>query len=305
MFVPSGATEDTGIYTVWTGNEELETEGKTNLTVLPKIQYAIETENGQTQTGQRNLEKADPVVFYLTADGRRMGKEETEALNLSWSAWFEESGFFLWDTGERKAGFSKKITVSEDGRILCRLAGKSWFYGTARILLELPGEAQAEAVVVIEKDMRIYWFPIAAMAVLTALVWCVIGWIRQPKFGNQILEIVVYTKFGVGIQESPRIKVMKKRVGLIPWRACRMRIGDVVFTAGENGKIFLDKDCLRSRIVYSGKVRFMGRNAGNMARLLRMMEPTRRDIRLVRGMEVYVAEDKLAEAITGYRLTSN
>ena len=49
----------------------------------------------------------------------------------------------------------------------------------------------------------------------------------------------------------------------------------------------------------------MGRNAGNMNRLVRMMEPTKRDVRLVRGMELYVADDKSAEVVTGYRLTSN
>ena len=98
---------------------------------------------------------------------------------------------------------------------------------------------------------------------------------------------------------------MKHRVGLIPWKACRMRVGDMVFVAGANRKILVDKDCLRHRLAYAGKVRFMGRNASNMSRLLRMMEPTKRDIRLVRGMELYVADDKNSEAVTGYRLTSN
>ena len=80
------------------------------------------------------------------------------------------------------------------------------------------------------------------------------------------MEIVVYTKFGSAIQESPRIKVMKRRIGLIPYRACRMRVGDLVFIAAPGRKIVLDKDCVRGRVVYSGKVRFMGRSAGNMKR---------------------------------------
>ena len=117
------------------------------------------------------------------------------------------------------------------------------------------------------------------------------------------MEIVVYTKFGSAIQESPRIKVMKRRIGLIPYRACRMRVGDLVFVAAPGRKIVLDKDCVRGRVVYSGKVRFMGRSAGNMKRLLRMMEPAKRDVRMVRGMELYVAPDKNAQALTGYRIT--
>ena len=126
------------------------------------------------------------------------------------------------------------------------------------------------------------------------------GW---GKFNNQIMEIVVYTKFGSAIQESPRIKVMKRRIGLIPYRACRMRVGNLVFIAAPGRKIVLDKDCVRGRVVYSGKVRFMGRSAGNMKRLLRMMEPAKRDVRMVRGMELYVAPDKNAQALTGYRIT--
>lgn len=84
-----------------------------------------------------------------------------------------------------------------------------------------------------------------------------------------------------------------------------MRVGDLVFVAGPNRRILLDKDCVKNRLVYAGKVRFMGKSAGNMNRLLRLMQPTRRDIRMIRGMEVYVAADKNAEVVTGYRLTSN
>ena len=47
----------------------------------------------------------------------------------------------------------------------------------------------------------------------------------------------------------------------------------------------------------------MGKSAGNMKRLLRMMEPTKRDLRMVRGMELYVATDKNAESLVGYRIT--
>ena len=47
----------------------------------------------------------------------------------------------------------------------------------------------------------------------------------------------------------------------------------------------------------------MGRSAGNMKRLIRMMEPAKRDVRMVRGMELYVAPDKNAQALTGYRIT--
>ena len=60
---------------------------------------------------------------------------------------------------------------------------------------------------------------------------------------------------------------------------------------------------MRGRVVYSGKVRFMGRSAGNMKRLLRKMEPSKRDVRLVRGLELYEAPDKNAHALTGYRIT--
>ena len=35
----------------------------------------------------------------------------------------------------------------------------------------------------------------------------------------------------------------------------------------------------------------------------RMMEPAKRDVRMVRGMELYVAPDKNAQALTGYRIT--
>lgn len=304
-FTPSGMTEDTGVITVTTGSEEIEAEGSASLTVLPKIQYAIEASSEESSARQRSLKKAEPLLFYITADGRRMSREEVMELELVWNTRFEESGFFIWDTGERKAGFSRKITIEDDGGIMFWPSGRSWFYGTAQVTLTMPDEAQGSAVFVIEKDMWIYWSPIMGLCILLFLIWCAVGWLRQPKFRNQIMEIVVYTKFGAGIQESPRIKVMKRRFGPIPWRACRMRVGDMVFTAGDNGKILLNRDCVSRRIVYAGKVRFMGRNAGNMARLLRMMEPTKRDIRLVRGMEVYVADDKQAEVITGYRLTSN
>ena len=67
--------------------------------------------------------------------------------------------------------------------------------------------------------------------------------------------------------------------------------------------LILTFSSLRGRVVYSGKVRFMGRSAGNMKRLLRMMEPAKRDVRMVRGMELYVAPDKNAQALTGYRIT--
>ena len=169
--------------------------------------------------------------------------------------------------------------------------------------LTLSEEASCTAVFTIEERSFLYWIPIGFVLFSLFLLWCIIGWIRQPKFNNQILEIVVYTKFGSAIQESPRIKVMKRRIGLIPYRACRMRVGDLVFIAAPGRKIVLDKDCVRGRVVYSGKVRFMGRSAGNMKRLLRMMEPAKRDVRMVRGMELYVAPDKNAQALTGYRIT--
>ena len=181
--------------------------------------------------------------------------------------------------------------------------GLSWFYGTAEVTLEILEEASLSTSFFIEERSFLYWIPIGLAIALLCLLWCVIGWIRQPKFNNQIMEIVVYTKFGSAIQESPRIKVMKRRIGLIPYRACRMRVGDLVFVAAPGRKIVLDQASVRGRVVYSGKVRFMGKSAGNMKRLLRMMEPTKRDLRMVRGMELYVATDKNAESLVGYRIT--
>jgi len=306
VFQPSGETKDIGAYQIKVSCEELEAETEVELTVLLRVQYAIEVIQTEDETAQTALGKLNPILFYITADGRRMTEKEVEELPLKLNAVFDESGFFVWeDIGDRKAGYAKKITVADDGAYCYQPKGKSFFYGDVHLTLTLPGETSAEAYFTIEKDMRIYWVPLGILGFLLFLIWCIIGWIRQPKFHNQIMEIVVYTKFGVGIQESPRIKVMKKRIGLIPWKACRMRVGDMVFVAGENRKILLDKDCVRGRIIYAGKVRFMGRNAGNMNRLVRMMEPTKRDVRLVRGMELYVADDKSAEVVTGYRLTSN
>ena len=34
-----------------------------------------------------------------------------------------------------------------------------------------------------------------------------------------------------------------------------------------------------------------------------VQEPAKRDVRMVRGMELYVAPDKNAQALTGYRIT--
>ncbi len=306
VFQPSGKTDNIGVYRIGISCENLEEETKAELTVLPRIQYEIDVVMTEDKTEQTTLGQLEPILFYITADGRRMNKEEVEKLPLKIGAVFEDAGFFIWDDiGERKVGYAKKITVNEDGAYCYQPRGNSFFYGEVTLTLTFPEEAFAETSFTIEKDMKIYWIPLGILAFLLFFVWCVIGWIKQPKFHNQILEIVVYTKFGAGIQESPRIKVMKKRLGLIPWKACRIRIGDMVFVAGANRKILLDKDCVRRRIIYAGKVRFMGRSAGNMNRLLRMMEPSRRDIRLVRGMELYVADDKAAEVITGYRLTSN
>ncbi len=306
VFLPSGETSDTGICKIRITNEELEAETEVELSVLPRIQYAIDVVQADDTAVQTRLGELEPILFYITADGRRMSEEEVKALPLKMKAVFKDSGFFVWENiGEKKAGYAKKISVSEDGAYCYQPKGKSFFYGDVTLTLMFPGEASAEAVFTIQKDMKIYWVPLGMLGLLLFLIWCIIGWIRQPKFHNQILEIVVYTKFGAGIQESPRIKVMKKRLGMIPWKACRMKIGDMVFVAGANRKILLDKECVRRKIVYAGKVRFMGRSAGNMSRLLRMMEPSRRDIRLVRGMELYAADDKTAEVITGYRLTSN
>ena len=305
VFQPAGETEDTGEMKISVACEELEAAGEISLTVLPKISYGITGHGGEDVVLQSALGSLAPITFYLTADGVRMTKEEVEALNLKCSSVFEDSVFFLWETGGRKAGIGRKVKIQEDGSVTYQPRGVSWFYGDVTVTLSIPGEAECQVSFTIGRNMWMYWIPLIALCVLLFLIWCIIGWIRQPKFHNQIMEIVVYTKFGVGIQESPRIKVMKHRVGLIPWKACRMRVGDMVFVAGANRKILVDKDCLRHRLAYAGKVRFMGRNASNMSRLLRMMEPTKRDIRLVRGMELYVADDKNSEAVTGYRLTSN
>lgn len=305
VFQPTGETEDIGEMVISAACQELEASAEVSLKILLRVQYGIEAVQEEDSVLQTGLGAMKPIRFYITADGRRMTKEEVEELPLTCKAVFEESGFFIWDTGNRTAGFRKKLSVGDDGGFVFQPKGRSWFYGGVRVTLTLPDEAEGEAYFTINKNMWLYWVPMGAFGVLLFLIWCIIGWIRQPKFHNQIMEIVAYTKFGVGIQESPRIKVMKHRIGLIPWKACRMRVGDMVFVAGDNRKILLDKDCVRSRVVYAGKVRFMGRNAGNMGRLLRMMEPTKRDIRLVRGMELYVADDKTAEVITGYRLTSN
>ena len=215
----------------------------------------------------------------------------------------KDSSFFIWKTGEKRNGISGRWYIEDDGTCVYQPKGLSWFYGTGEVALTLSEEASCTAVFTIEERSFLYWIPIGFVLFSLFLLWCIIGWIRQPKFNNQIMEIVVYTKFGSAIQESPRIKVMKRRIGLIPYRACRMRVGDLVFIAAPGRKIVLDKDCVRGRVVYSGKVRFMGRSAGNMKRLLRMMEPAKRDVRMVRGMELYVAPDKNAQALTGYRIT--
>ena len=247
----------------------------------------------------------EPISFQITADGVALNKKEIEALKtgLNLSVAFTNRSFFIWKTGDQDGGISGRWHIEEDGNCVYQPRGLSWFYGTGEVTLELPEEASCTAVFTIEERSFLYWIPIGFVLFSLFLLWCIIGWIRQPKFNNQIMEIVVYTKFGSAIQESPRIKVMKRRIGLIPYRACRMRVGDLVFIAAPGRKIVLDKDCVRGRVVYSGKVRFMGRSAGNMKRLLRMMEPAKRDVRMVRGMELYVAPDKNAQALTGYRIT--
>ena len=305
IFQPRGTTEDTGMVRVHVSCPELEASGSAELQIIPKIHYELSADPGSIEASQTSLSEAQPVRVVLTADGKPVTVEEISKLGIIWDIRFESPYFFRWKTGARKAGFSEQVRLQEDGSFLLTLSGHSWFYGDAVIRVELPEEASCEIGLTVEKNLWMYWIPLIAACVLLFAVWCVIGWIRQPKFHNQIIEIVVYTKFGTAIQESPRIRVMKHRIGLIPWKACRMRVGDLVFVAGPNRRILLDKDCVKNRLVYAGKVRFMGKSAGNMNRLLRLMQPTRRDIRMIRGMEVYVAADKNAEVVTGYRLTSN
>lgn len=274
--------------------------------MIPRIHYQIIQIGGQdAHAAQTYLGQMEPIKFKITADAEALDRAAIDALKTkpALAVKMTDSSFFIWKTGEKRNGISGRWYIEDDGTCVYQPKGLSWFYGTGEVALTLSDEASCTAVFTIEERSFLYWIPIGFVLFSLFLLWCIIGWIRQPKFNNQIMEIVVYTKFGSAIQESPRIKVMKRRIGLIPYRACRMRVGDLVFIAAPGRKIVLDKDCVRGRVVYSGKVRFMGRSAGNMKRLLRMMEPAKRDVRMVRGMELYVAPDKNAQALTGYRIT--
>ena len=307
IFKPEGETDTTGTLTIQVENAELEASGQASIEIIPRIRYEIIQIGGQgASVGQTALGRMEPVLFQITADGETLDKKAIEALKteLNLKVALKDRFFFIWKMRDQNGGISGRWHIEEDGTCVYKPRGLSWFYGTGEVTLELSNEATCTATFLIEERSYLYWIPIGFVLLSLFLLWCIIGWIRQPKFNNQIMEIVVYTKFGSAIQESPRIKVMKRRIGLIPYRACRMRVGDLVFIAAPGRKIVLDKDCVRGRIVYSGKVRFMGKSAGNMKRLLRMMEPAKRDVRMVRGMELYVAPDKNAEALTGYRITS-
>lgn len=306
IFKPKGETDSTGTLTVYVENEELEASGQAVIDVIPRIHYQIIQIGGQdAHAAQTSLGQMEPIKFKITADAEALDKAAIDALKTkpALAVKMTDSSFFIWKTGEKRNGISGRWYIEDDGTCVYQPKGLSWFYGTGEVALTLSEEASCTAVFTIEERSFLYWIPIGFVLFSLFLLWCIIGWIRQPKFNNQIMEIVVYTKFGSAIQESPRIKVMKRRIGLIPYRACRMRVGDLVFIAAPGRKIVLDKDCVRGRVVYSGKVRFMGRSAGNMKRLLRMMEPAKRDVRMVRGMELYVAPDKNAQALTGYRIT--
>lgn len=306
IFKPKGETDSTGTLTVYVENEELEASGQAVIDVIPRIHYQIIQIGGQdAHAAQTSLGQMEPIKFQITADAEVLDKAAIDALKTkpALAVKMTDSSFFIWKTGEKRNGISGRWYIEDDGTCVYQPKGLSWFYGTGEVALTLSDEASCTAVFTIEERSFLYWIPIGFVLFSLFLLWCIIGWIRQPKFNNQIMEIVVYTKFGSAIQESPRIKVMKRRIGLIPYRACRMRVGDLVFIAAPGRKIVLDKDCVRGRVVYSGKVRFMGRSAGNMKRLLRMMEPAKRDVRMVRGMELYVAPDKNAQALTGYRIT--
>ena len=306
VFKPKGETDSTGTLTVYVENEELEASGQAVIDVIPRIHYQIIQIGGQdAHAAQTSLGQMEPIKFQITADAETLDRAAIDALKTkpTLAVKMTDSSFFIWKTGEKRNGISGRWYIEDDGTCVYQPKGLSWFYGTGEVALTLSEEASCTAVFTIEERSFLYWIPIGFVLFSLFLLWCIIGWIRQPKFNNQIMEIVVYTKFGSAIQESPRIKVMKRRIGLIPYRACRMRVGDLVFIAAPGRKIVLDKDCVRGRVVYSGKVRFMGRSAGNMKRLLRMMEPAKRDVRMVRGMELYVAPDKNAQALTGYRIT--
>ena len=306
IFKPKGETDSTGTLTVYVENEELEASGQAVIDVIPRIHYQIIQIGGQdAHAAQTSLGQMEPIKFKITADAEALDRAAIDALKTkpALAVKMTDSSFFIWKTGEKRNGISGRWYIEDDGTCVYQPKGLSWFYGTGEVALTLSEEASCTAVFTIEERSFLYWIPIGFVLFSLFLLWCIIGWIRQPKFNNQIMEIVVYTKFGSAIQESPRIKVMKRRIGLIPYRACRMRVGDLVFIAAPGRKIVLDKDCVRGRVVYSGKVRFMGRSAGNMKRLLRMMEPAKRDVRMVRGMELYVAPDKNAQALTGYRIT--
>ena len=306
IFKPKGETDSTGTLTVYVENEELEASGQAVIDVIPRIHYQIIQIGGQNaHAAQTSLGQMEPIKFKITADAEALDRAAIDALKTkpALAVKMTDSSFFIWKTGEKRNGISGRWYIEDDGTCVYQPKGLSWFYGTGEVALTLSEEASCTAVFTIEERSFLYWIPIGFVLFSLFLFWCIIGWIRQPKFNNQIMEIVVYTKFGSAIQESPRIKVMKRRIGLIPYRACRMRVGDLVFIAAPGRKIVLDKDCVRGRVVYSGKVRFMGRSAGNMKRLIRMMEPAKRDVRMVRGMELYVAPDKNAQALTGYRIT--
>ena len=306
IFKQKGETDSTGTLTVYVENEELEASGQAVIDVIPRIHYQIIQIGGQdAHAAQTSLGQMEPIKFKITADAEALDRAAIDALKTkpALAVKMTDSSFFIWKTGEKRNGISGRWYIEDDGTCVYQPKGLSWFYGTGEVALTLSEEASCTAVFTIEERSFLYWIPIGFVLFSLFLFWCIIGWIRQPKFNNQIMEIVVYTKFGSAIQESPRIKVMKRRIGLIPYRACRMRVGDLVFIAAPGRKIVLDKDCVRGRVVYSGKVRFMGRSAGNMKRLIRMMEPAKRDVRMVRGMELYVAPDKNAQALTGYRIT--
>ena len=306
IFKPKGETDSTGTLTVYVENEELEASGQAVIDVIPRIHYQIIQIGGQdAHAAQTSLGQMEPIKFKITADAEALDRAAIDALKTkpALAVKMTDSSFFIWKTGEKRNGISGRWYIEDDGTCVYQPKGLSWFYGTGEVALTLSEEGSCTAVFTIEERSFLYWIPIGFVLFSLFLFWCIIGWIRQPKFNNQIMEIVVYTKFGSAIQESPRIKVMKRRIGLIPYRACRMRVGDLVFIAAPGRKIVLDKDCVRGRVVYSGKVRFMGRSAGNMKRLIRMMEPAKRDVRMVRGMELYVAPDKNAQALTGYRIT--
>ena len=193
---------------IYVENEELEASGQAVIDVIPRIHYQIIQIGGQdAHAAQTSLGQMEPIKFKITADAEALDRAAIDALKTkpALAVKMTDSSFFIWKTGEKRNGISGRWYIEDDGTCVYQPKGLSWFYGTGEVALTLSEEASCTAVFTIEERSFLYWIPIGFVLFSLFLLWCIIGWIRQPKFNNQIMEIVVYTKFGSAIQESPRI----------------------------------------------------------------------------------------------------